>query len=61
MGGEIAVIEVALFTVNEVAAVPPKDTEVAPLTKPVPVIVTVVPPALGPDDGEETVRVGTAS
>ncbi len=43
----MAVIWVAESTVNEVAAVAPKVTAVAPV-KPVPVIVTEVPPACGP-------------
>ena len=43
---------VALLTVNVVAAVPPKLTAVAPVN-PVPVITTLVPPAVGPDDGVE--------
>ena len=41
----VAVIEVALATVTFVAAVPPKLT-VAPARKPVPVMVTAVPPAV---------------
>ena len=45
--GEVAVIDVALLTVNVAAAVAPKLTAVAPV-KPVPVIVTDVPPAVGP-------------
>ena len=55
--GEIAVIEVALLTVNEVAEVPPNVTAVA-LVKPVPVIATEVTPASGPDVGEMPVTVG---
>jgi hypothetical protein len=51
------VIVVALLTVNVVAAVPPKVTEVAPV-KPVPVIVTTVPPAVGPMFGVKLVNVG---
>jgi len=45
---------VALATVTPVAAVPPKVT-VAPDTNPEPVIVTGVPPAIGPDDGDTPV------
>ena len=45
--GLSAVIEVALTTVKFVAGVVPKSTAVAPV-KPVPVIVTNVPPAAGP-------------
>jgi hypothetical protein len=55
--GEVAVIEVAELTVKPVAAVAPKFTAVAPV-KLVPVIVTVVPPAVGPTVGEIEVTVG---
>ena len=55
--GEVAVIDVALFTVNDAAAVAPKLTAVAPV-KPVPVIVTDVPPAVGPLVGLTLVTVG---
>lgn len=48
--GVVAVIWVSLTTVNEVAAVVPNFTEVTPV-KPVPVIVTEVPPVLGPEVG----------
>jgi hypothetical protein len=51
------VIEVALLTVKSVAGVPPKFTAVVPV-KPVPVMVTVVPPATGPDAGTTLVTVG---
>ena len=51
----VAVIWVALFTVNEVAAVPPKVTVVAPV-KLVPVMVTLVPAM--PDIGVNEVIVG---
>ena len=57
--GEVAVIEVALLTVNEVAAVLPNLTAVAPV-KLVPVMATLVPPALGPLVGEIAVTVGAA-
>ncbi len=43
-------IEVSLFTVNDAAGVPPKSTPVAPV-KPVPKIVTDVPPVSGPAPG----------
>ena len=49
-GGAMAVIEVTEFTVNDDAAVPPNETAVAPV-KFVPVIVTLVPPAVEPADG----------
>jgi len=45
--GEVAVIWVALLTVKEAAALPPKLTAVAP-EKLVPVMVTLVPPDVGP-------------
>ena len=55
--GAVAVIWLELFTEN-VAAVPPKLTPVAPV-KPVPLIVTVVPPVVGPDVGLTLVTDGT--
>jgi hypothetical protein len=55
--GLVAVIEVALFTVYEAAAVLPNFTAVAPV-KPVPVIATEVPPAIGPTTGEMLVTAG---
>src|SRR6202011_4007844 len=55
--GELAVIEVALFTVKPVAAVPPNSTAVAPVRF-VPVIVTTVPPVVGPLVGLTAVTVG---
>jgi hypothetical protein len=58
--GEVAVIDVAEFTVTPVAAVAPNAT-VAPLMKFVPVIVTDVPPAVGPDVGLIDVTVGAAA
>ena len=45
--GVIAVMVVALTTTTLVAAVPPNVTAVAPV-KLVPVMVTLVPPAVGP-------------
>ena len=57
-GGLVAVICVAESTVNVVAAVPPKRTPVAPV-KPVPVMVTVVPPVTGPLAGKTPVTTGT--
>ena len=48
--GEVAVMEVALLTVKPVAAVAPKDTALAPV-KLVPVMVTVVPPAVAARTG----------
>jgi hypothetical protein len=56
----MAVIWVALLTVNEVAAVLPNLTMVAPV-KLLPVIVTLVPPMVGPAFGPIDVTVGAAS
>ena len=53
----VAVIELLLFSVTLVAAAPPKDT-LAPVRKPVPVTVTVVPPAVEPDEGDTALTVG---
>ena len=52
-----AVIEVLPTTATFVAAAPPMVT-VAPVRKPVPVIVTEVPPAVVPELGEMLVTVG---
>ena len=57
--GEIAAMDVALVTVNEVAVVPPNLTAVA-LVKLLPTIVTGVPPVAGPLFGEIVVTVGNA-
>jgi hypothetical protein len=53
----VAVIEVLLTTTTLVAAVPPNVT-VAPVAKFVPVIVTAVPPAVGPLFGDTLLTVG---
>ena len=58
--GEVAVICVAELTVNPVAAVAPKVTAVAAVRL-VPVMTTVVPPAVGPAVGEMLVTVGAAT
>ena len=55
--GEVTVICVLETKVTPVPGVPPKLT-VAALVNPVPVIVTRVPPANGPDVGEMPVTVG---
>jgi len=57
--GVVTVIVVSLFTVIAPVAfaVLPKDTLVAPV-KPVPVIITLVPPAIGPVEGVMLVKVG---
>ena len=54
--GEMAVIVVELLTVK-VAAVVPKLTALAP-AKPVPVMVTVVAPVLGPEVGLTDLTLG---
>jgi len=54
------VMEVLLTTTTLVAAVPPIVT-VAPVTKLVPVMVTLVPPAVDPLFGETLVTVGVAT
>jgi hypothetical protein len=58
--GEVAVIEVALLTVNDVAAVLPNLTAVVPV-KLAPVMVTLVPPAGGPLLGEIELTAGTVA
>jgi hypothetical protein len=55
--GVVAVIEVLLTTTRLVAAVAPNVT-VAPVAKLVPVIVTAVPPAVGPPIGEILLTAG---
>ena len=57
--GAVAVICVGRFTVNVVAGVAPNFTAVAPV-KFAPVIVTTVPPAIGPFAGDTAVTVGPA-
>ena len=54
--GEVALIEVALSAVTEAVAVP-NLTEVAPLRL-VPLMVTLVPPAVGPAAGPTPVTLG---
>jgi len=56
-GGDVAVIEVALLTTNELAAALPNLTAVTPV-KLVPVMTTLVPPAVGPLLGEIDVTSG---
>src|SRR5512135_2762018 len=55
----VAWIVVALVTLTPVAARPPMVT-VAPARKPVPVMVTAVPPAVDPADGATALTVGAA-
>src|SRR5688572_29911893 len=56
-GGETRLIDVLPITFTEEAGVPPKLT-VAPEAKPVPDIVTCIPPAVGPDAGDIPVMIG---
>jgi hypothetical protein len=56
--GAFAVILLELLTVKVLAAVPPKLMAVAPVN-PAPLIVTLVPPAVGPDAGLTLVTEGT--
>ena len=58
--GETAVISVAETTVKLPARTVPKMTLVAP-EKPVPVIVTVVPPDVGPELGDTAATAGAAT
>jgi hypothetical protein len=55
--GVVAVIVELLTTLTPVAALPPTLT-VAPATKFVPVIVTAVPPVVGPDAGATLPTIG---
>jgi hypothetical protein len=55
--GAVALIEVAEVTLKVVAGVAPNATALAPV-KPVPVIVTTVPPASGPWAGDTADTVG---
>ena len=55
--GEVTVMVLSLVTCRPVPEVVPNLTVVAPVN-PVPVIVTVVPPATGPVAGEMLVMVG---
>jgi hypothetical protein len=58
--GDTAVIDVSPFTVKLAASVEPKVTAVAPVN-PVPVIVTLVPPAAGPAVTDTLVTLGGAT
>ena len=60
VAGVVAAIDVSPAMVNAAAGTPPNETAVAPL-KPVPVIVTVVPPAAGPAATEMPVTRGTGT
>jgi hypothetical protein len=54
------VISVSETTVKDAAGVAPKSTALAPV-KPVPVMVTGVPPAIGPALGATELTVGAAT
>ena len=56
--GVVALMEVAEFRITFVAGVVPKVTDVIVGVKPVPVIVTAVPPDVVPNVGEIPVTVG---
>jgi hypothetical protein len=58
--GDVAVIWVSESTLKLVAAVPPKATADVPV-KWLPVIVTDVPPPVGPEIGATAVTVGAAT
>jgi hypothetical protein len=55
--GDVAVMELGLFTLKFAAGAVPNFTALAPV-KPVPVMVTDVPPVLGPEAGLMEVTVG---
>ena len=57
LGGVVAVTMLSEMTVKAVAAVPPKNTSRV-LIKPVPVMVTTVPPPIGPEIGAMEVMTG---
>ena len=59
--GEVATHVVAVEHATAVAVVPPNLAVVDPVTNPVPVTVTKVPPASGPATGVMAVTVGTGS
>ena len=63
LAGVVNVSDVALFTVTLPAGmvVPPIVTDVLATTKLVPVIVTVVPPPVGPEVGASDTTVGAAT
>ena len=58
--GAVAVICVAETTVKSAAGVAPKETAVAPLRL-VPVMVTLVPPAVGPALGPTALTAGAVA
>ena len=60
LAGVLQVIVILLTTIILVAAIPPNVIAVAPV-KPRPVILTLVPPALVPDNGKIVVIKGTSA
>jgi hypothetical protein len=60
LGGEVTEIDVSEFTVKAGAGLPPNRTAVA-VVNPVPVIPTLVPPPVPPDDGLKPVTVGSGA
>jgi hypothetical protein len=58
--GEVTVIEESELTVKPAAPVVPKQTALAPV-KPVPVMVTTVPPAVLPEVGLIVLTTGAAA
>ena len=59
--GVVQLIEVAELTEGDVQVLPAIVTVVAPVTKLVPVRVTLVPPAVGPEVGLIALTVGAAT
>ena len=55
----VAAVMLVLLTTTTFAAAPPPNVTVAPAAKFVPVIVTAVPPAVGPPFGDTLLTVGT--
>ena len=58
--GLVATISVSERTLKDAGSPAPKSTEVARL-KPLPVMVTLVPPAAGPADGDTPETAGTGT
>jgi hypothetical protein len=58
--GAVAVMDVELTTVTPVALVAPNFTDAPVVVKLVPLIVTTVPPVVGPELGDTPTTVGTA-
>ena len=60
-GGVVAMIVELDETATAAADTPPMVTVVLPLTKPVPFMVTEVPPIVGPEEGEILITEGAAT